>query len=623
MKTLHYAIPLILLLFIVLSCSTGSDPLFTLKTSASPGEGGSVSPAEGEYDSGTEVKIMASPNDYWVFQGWEGDQNGTGNPATIKMNADKDIIAVFIKREYPLTITTDGEGAVSETIIQAKSADYPHGTMVELAANAATGWSFVEWQGDLSGSDTPQTILIEDEKNVTAIFERQNYGLSISTEGEGTVTEEVTQSKTKDYAFETEVKLTAFAANGWGFRAWKGGTNSTKNPLTVEIRDNMEITAVFDECVTDNCLDKYYTKESVLTRKYYFHNDYTGTYNGWHAPTEAVIIDYDQDGYFDLAHTNSDYDASFEGNEVRNNILFFKGDAGGNLSLDNTLSNSFEGLFHGRKGIVGDFNNNGYPDIFFAGHGLDLPPFPGEYPILLLNNEGEGFTETRFTDVVGFWHSVSSGDINNDGSLDIVLPSPQTNTDSYVFINNGAGNFDVRSDLINPDPNLLGGLGTSELFDVDKDGYLDLVLTGHDNTDFEESIIIYGNGSDFLGDYTPLPTVYSYGIANDIQFYDIDGNGTVEIIICRTGDGATEDGPGGYDGWYVQVVERVGGKYVDSTDKFISDNAHESDRAIYWLNISDRNGDGNINLYSNDVDAIDPRPRAEWELSNGKFVRVK
>ncbi|MEX2345163.1 MAG: VCBS repeat-containing protein [Balneolaceae bacterium] len=611
---------LLILFGISASCSTDSTPVYILKTSVSPDEGGSVSPDQGEFDSGTEVEIMASPNEHWVFQKWEGDQNGTANPATVTMNSDKDLMAIFIKREYPLTLTTEGEGTVGEAVVQAKSTDYPHGTMVELTANAAEGWSFVEWQGDLTGNDNPETILIEDEKSVTAIFERQNYGLTISTEGEGSVTEVVVQAKTTDYAFETEVILTATAENGWGFRAWKGAVNSTENPLTVQVRNDMEITAVFNECVTDNCLDIYYTKESVLTRKYYFHNDYSGTYSGWHKPLEAVVIDYDQDGYFDLVHTNSDYDASFDDQEVRNYIQFFKGDSQGNLSLDQTMSSNFVGLIHGRKGLVGDYNNNGYPDIFFAGAGTDVHPFPGEYPILLLNDEGQGFTETRFTDLIGFWHSVSSGDINNDGNLDIVLPSPQTHGESYILINDGTGNFDVQTNFIHPD--LLGGLVTSELFDVDKDGYLDLVLTGHDNTDFEESIIIYGNGYDFLGDYIALPTVYGYGIAVDIQFYDIDGNGKEEILINRTGDGSTEDGPGGYEGWYIQVLERSGGEYIDSTGKFISGNSQESGSWLEWLNISDRNNDGIINLYSNEVTSEDPRPKVEWELSNGKFVRI-
>lgn len=616
MKTLRYVLFPTLLLFISLSCSTGTNPLYILKTSVSPGEGGSVSPAQGEYDSGTDVEIMASPNEHWVFQNWQGDQGGTGNPATVKMDADKEITAVFVKREYPLTIVTDGEGTVGEVVVQAKSTDYPHGTMVELTANAAEGWFFVEWQGDLSGSENPETITVSDATSIIAVFERQNYGLDIKTEGSGSVTEEVVHSKSTDYPFESEVKLTAVGDNGWGFRAWKGDINTTQNPITVEVMEDMEITAVFNECVTDNCLDMYYSQTSYLTTKPYLHNNFTDFYTGWHMPLEAVVLDYDQDGFMDLVHTNSDYDASFAGQEVRNTVQFFKGDSEGNLSIDHTLSGKFDGLVHGRKGIVGDFTNNGYPDIVFAGHGVDQPPFPGEYPIILLNQEGEGFTEIRLTELVSFWHSIASGDVNNDGNLDIVLVDPFLHHGGgVILLNDGSGNFTVQEQLIPMDK---AGV-TSELFDINKDGYLDLFVPGAD-TESSHSSLIYGNGQDFLGSYVSLPSVTGYGIAVDIDFYDINEDGNYEIIVNRTSDGTLENVPDTYVGWYIQVLELTGGEYTDATDKFLTDYTHESEDWIQWLHISDRNNDGIIRLYSNELNYN--VPRHEWELRNGKFVKV-
>lgn len=336
-------------------------------------------------------------------------------------------------------------------------------------------------------------------------------------------------------------------------------------------------------------------------------------------PLEAVVLDYDQDGIMDLVHTNSDYDASFDGQEVRNKVQFFKGDVHGNLSIDHELSGTFDGLIHGRKGIVGDFTNNGYPDIAFAGAGADKPPFPGEYPIVLLNEEGEGFTEIRLTELISFWHSIASGDINNDGNLDIVLVDPFIHHHGgAILLNDGTGNFDVQEQLIPIDrPNM-----TSELFDVDKDGYLDLIISGHDDSeDSGYSTIIYGNGQDFLGSQEFLPTVTGYGIAVDIDFYDLNGDGTEEIILNRTSDGTTEEQPATYIGWYIQILERSGDEYIDATDTYISDNIDAGADWIDWLHISDRKDDGVIRLFSDEVNY--PEPRFEWELRNGKFVRVK
>ncbi|MDZ7808792.1 MAG: hypothetical protein U5K71_17035 [Gracilimonas sp.] len=44
------------------------------------------------------------------------------------MNSDKDITALFIKRDYPLTVNVDGGGSVQEEVVQSKTTDYEHGT---------------------------------------------------------------------------------------------------------------------------------------------------------------------------------------------------------------------------------------------------------------------------------------------------------------------------------------------------------------------------------------------------------------------------------------------------------------------------------------------------------------
>lgn len=611
MTTTRISLLLALLCIILFSCSTQSTPTYSLTTTVSPEESGTVSPVMQTYDKGTDVQISASPAENWVFQQWQGDFSGSSNPATIKMTSDKDITGIFVKRDYPLTIETEGEGTVSETVVQPKTTEYAHGTVIELTATAANGWNFVEWQGDLSGNENPQTVTVNEAMTITALFEPQQFPLTVETEGEGSVEEVIVQSKTTSYAFGTEVQLTATAADGWGFRAWKEDISSTKNPLTVEIAEGMELTAVFNECVNVQCLDIYYTQPSYLNRKNYFYYENSA----FHAPLEAVVLNYDQDGIMDFVHTNSDYEASFNGQEIRNNILFYKGDDSDNLTIDNSQG-TFSGLVHGRKGVVGDFNNNGYPDIFFAGHGADVHPFPGEYPIMLLNNEGNGFTETRFENLVGFWHSVTSGDVNNDGNLDIVLVDPQLkNGGGYILLNDGFGNFTANQNLINSE--IAGAKFTSELFDINEDEFLDLIVTGHD---YEGSLsaIIYGKSNDFNGEQIFLPTRTGYGVAVDFQFFDINEDGDYEIIINRTGD--PENGLGFYAGWFIQVLELSGGEYVDATDKYISDNFQEDSHWIAWLHISDRNNDGTLQLYSNEVNYTEPR--FEWELVNKKFVRV-
>jgi hypothetical protein len=169
-----------LALLFLLSCSTENTPVYTLTTSANPAEAGSVTPAQGEYDEGEEVEIIASPNEHWVFNGWQGDQIGLQNPASITMDQNKLVSANFVKKKYPLHVTIDGEGVVNEKKLVDKSNDYEHGSKVELTAVPSEDWEFIQWKGDISGSGNPTIVNIEDgSTNVIAQFIQPNCEIEL------------------------------------------------------------------------------------------------------------------------------------------------------------------------------------------------------------------------------------------------------------------------------------------------------------------------------------------------------------------------------------------------------------------------------------------------------------
>lgn len=231
--------------FLVSSCSNSPDT-YHLSITAVPTEAGTVTPVEGDFNIGRSLEISAIPNEHWVFERWEGDHTGTENPVIINMDTDKDIAAIFAKREYNLTVNVEGEGTVSERIVQQKSTDYPHGTVVELTANAAENWEFVEWQGDLTGAENPAEITIDGEMEVTAVFSKIEYPLTINIVGEGTVTEEIVQAKATEYPFGTIVRLTAEADSGWAFTEWDGDIESTENPAEITIDEAKTVTVIFE-----------------------------------------------------------------------------------------------------------------------------------------------------------------------------------------------------------------------------------------------------------------------------------------------------------------------------------------------------------------------------------------
>ena len=127
-----------------------------------------------DYTSGTILELTANPEGEWLFVEWKGDLTGNENPKQITIDKAKTVTAVFIKKQYPLTIEVEGLGSVIEKVIKPGAAtDYNSGTILELTANGQTGWNFVEWQGDLTGSDNPKQITIDKAKTVKAVFQEE------------------------------------------------------------------------------------------------------------------------------------------------------------------------------------------------------------------------------------------------------------------------------------------------------------------------------------------------------------------------------------------------------------------------------------------------------------------
>ena len=235
-----------LLIVVLVSCS--KDPvIYTLTATANPAEGGTVSPSSQQYDSGTVANITATPSSEYVFQSWSGSASGTSPSTTITMNSDKSVVANFVKKKYTLTLNVEGEGTITQKVIKAGVAtDYNSGTIVELTAVPGGEWLFVEWKGDLTGSENPKQITIDKAKTVTAVFVKKQYPLTIEIEGEGSVTEKVIKAGVaKDYNSGTIVELTAVPTDDWEFVEWTGDITSTDNPVQITIDGAKNVKATF------------------------------------------------------------------------------------------------------------------------------------------------------------------------------------------------------------------------------------------------------------------------------------------------------------------------------------------------------------------------------------------
>jgi len=163
---------------------------------------------------------------------------------------------------------------------------YNEGTEIELKAIPIEEYVFKNWTGDVSGNDNPLKVIMLDDKNITAVFEKVNYTLNIELIGEGTVNQEIilAKSSSTDYESGTTVKLTAVPDDGWKFVEWSGDQTSTENPLQVTIESQMKIVANFEDKTQektyvpddnfekalialgyDNVLDDYVNMANILT----------------------------------------------------------------------------------------------------------------------------------------------------------------------------------------------------------------------------------------------------------------------------------------------------------------------------------------------------------------------
>jgi len=136
------------------------------------GEGSvEIDPDQDEYEPGTEVTLTAVADEGWEFVEWTGDYEGTASEITITMDEDKEITAHFTEiPTYELTVNIDGEGSVE---IDPDQDEYEEGTEVTLTAVADEDWEFVEWTGDYEGTASEITITMDEDKEITAVFEEE------------------------------------------------------------------------------------------------------------------------------------------------------------------------------------------------------------------------------------------------------------------------------------------------------------------------------------------------------------------------------------------------------------------------------------------------------------------
>ena len=196
----------------------------------------------------------------------------------------------------------------------------------------------------------------------------------------------------------------------------------------------------------------------------------------------SIADDFDGDGLIDIMVSSWGLD---------NQLHYFK-NMGNRRFEDRTESANLIGITGGLNMVHGDYDNDGWVDVFVLRGGWFGED--GNHPNSLLKNNGDGtFTDVTISTNIYSEHptqTASWGDFNNDGWLDLFIGNESTEGSNHIselYQNNGDGTF---SDVAQAhDINAIGFIKAVIWGDINNDGFLDLYISrlGEPNLLFQNS----------------------------------------------------------------------------------------------------------------------------------------
>jgi hypothetical protein len=186
---------------------------------------------------------MLTGLEYYLHDGsdWNIDSRSTLYYSEFT-DIDPDNFTLIINIAGNGSVTVDGEPYTEAISVESN-------TELTLEAIADEGWLFIGWTGDLISSNPAETITMDRNKEIDAVFVEVlegQYTLIINIDGEGTVNvngEPYTEPVIIDE--DTEVALEAIPDEGYEFTEWSGDLESVNPSETITMDDNKSITVTF------------------------------------------------------------------------------------------------------------------------------------------------------------------------------------------------------------------------------------------------------------------------------------------------------------------------------------------------------------------------------------------
>ena len=340
--------------------------------------------------------------------------------------------------------------------------------------------------------------------------------------------------------------------------------------------------------------------------------------------TGVAYADFNENGYLDILTLAQAPDTEFPLHQ----LLINNGD--GTYSPDNTLITNPDFQAHGpRKTIVGDFNGDNKPDVVRIGGGHDVLENTN---ILMSGTDNYTFS---FIDVIpeSQYHGFASGDLDNDGDLDLFFGQPE----SGFAMNDGSGNFtwfsvgEKISNYFTENTEQDGpyGVGTVEILDVNQDGSLDIVIGGEfanalDHPHLMGPTILWGDGSSNY-DYDNKTEIWGFGEKptmpdgsnvdnnDDISFGDINNDGYLDVVLTYIRQIDNDPNNGGNPSFRSVLQIFKGGEnneFTDVTNEWTSSPLILLDFPVTWMLVRDVDNNGMIDIVESEK--VQSRPGGSW-----------
>ena len=384
-----------------------------------------------------------------------------------------------------------------------------------------------------------------------------------------------------------------------------------------------------------------------------------------------VFFDYNNDRYLDLFGW------------IYNLTPVMGRNAGKYILIENVLINRrkitfFDSDIAWPSGMeLNDFNNDGVKDVIFYSYnnhadiGGQSTNSAKPVKIFLFNKNGT-FKETSVTSPL-IIHDMSTGDLNNDGMVDLLVWEYDIISKPRIYLNNGAGIFTEApisniiglQEILNSHTNGYNSIA-NELYDLNGDGNLDLITAteiggrswdyiSHNNKmiyKVAQQRIYWGSGNgkfNFTSDFTDLPNnsietwSRTQASANDLvilfnqnaktalgfNFIDFNNDGKMDIVTVITPN---------YKGYIIQLHQNMGNNtFKDVTVDLVGNyngllngtnniGMNGDFPNFYEIRPYDIDSGGDLDLIPQGVACWNPYTYPKnlyWENNGGKFILHK